>query len=78
MPGSELDRYSFNMPGQAASYFYGYGRIMELRMEAELALDNAFDRFAFNNFLLDQGPLPPNLLAKAVRDQFIPAQLAKR
>ena len=47
-------------------------------MEADLALDNAFDRFAFNNFLLDQGPLPPNLLAKAVRDQFIPAQLAKR
>ena len=77
MVRQELDRYSFNMPGQAASYFYGYARIMELRMETELALDNAFDRFAFNNFLLDQGPLPPSLLAKAVRQQFIPAQLAK-
>ena len=78
MVHQELDRYSFNMPGQAASYFYGYARIMELRMETELALDGAFDRLAFNNFLLDQGPLPPTLLAKAVREQFIPAQLAKR
>ena len=77
MVRQELDRYSFNMPGQAASYFYGYARMMELRMETELALDKAFDRLAFNDFLLDQGPLPPALLAKAVRDQFIPAQLAK-
>ena len=78
MVGQELDRYSFNMPGQAASYFYGYARIMELRMKTELALDGAFDRFAYNNFLLDKGPLPPNLLAKAVDEQFIPAQLEKR
>ena len=28
-------------------------------------------------FLLDQGLLPPDLLAKAVREQFIPAQLKK-
>ena len=47
-------------------------------METELALDGAFDRLAFNNFLLDQGPLPPTLLAKAMREQFIPTQLAKR
>ena len=78
MVRQELDRYAFTMPGQAASYFYGYARIMELRMETELALDKSFDRFAFNNFLLDQGPLPPALLEKAVREQFIPAQLAKR
>ncbi len=77
MARQELDRYTFNAPGQAGSYFYGYARILELRAETELALGRKFDRLAFNNFLLDQGLLPPDLLAKAVREQFIPAQLAK-
>ncbi len=74
MTKQELDRYTFNSPGQAGAYFYGYSRILELRMETEIALGDQFDRLAFNNFLLDQGLLPPDLLAKAVRDQFIPAQ----
>lgn len=78
MARQELDRYTFNAPGQAGSYFYGYARILELRAETELALGRKFDRLAFNNFLLDQGLLPPDLLAKAVREQFVPAQLAKR
>ena len=77
MTKQELDRYTFNAPGQAGSYFYGYTRILELRMETEIALGDKFDRLAFNNFLLDQGLLPPDLLAKAVREQFIPAQLKK-
>jgi len=74
MARQELDRYTFNAPGQAGSYFYGYSRIMQLRMETELALGPKFDRRAYNNFLLDQGLLPPDQLAKAVREQFIPAQ----
>ena len=78
MARQELDRYTFNMPGQAGSYFYGYSRIMQLRMETELALGKQFDRRAYNNFLLDQGLLPPDLLAKAVREQFIPAQHARK
>ena len=73
----ELDRYTFNAPGQAGSYFYGYTRILQLRAETELALGAKFDRLAFNNFLLGQGLLPPDLLAKAVREQFIPAQKAR-
>ena len=79
MARQELDRYTFNMPGQAGSYFYGYTRILQLRAETELALGAKFDRLAFNNFLLGQGQglLPPDLLAKAVREQFIPAQKAK-
>ncbi|MBU8976978.1 DUF885 domain-containing protein [Lysobacter sp. MMG2] len=76
MTKQELDRYTFNAPGQAGSYFYGYSRILELRMETEIALGDKFDRLAFNNFLLDQGLLPPDLLAKAVREQFVPAQKA--
>jgi uncharacterized protein (DUF885 family) len=74
MTRQELDRYTFNDPGQAVSYFYGYARILELRAETELALGHRFDRLAFNNFLLDQGLLPPDMLAKAVREGFIPAQ----
>lgn len=78
MARQELDRYTFNAPGQAGSYFYGYTRILQLRAETELALGAKFDRLAFNNFLLGQGLLPPDLLAKAVREQFIPAQKARR
>ncbi|MDD5177521.1 MAG: DUF885 domain-containing protein [Sterolibacterium sp.] len=74
MARQELDRYTFNSPGQAGSYFYGYSRILQLRAETELALGANFDRQAFNNFLIDQGLLPPDLLAKAVREKFIPTQ----
>ena len=78
MTTQELDRYQFRAPGQAGSYFYGYARLMELRVETELALGDKFDRLAFNNFLLDQGRLPPNQMAEAVRTQFIPSQQTKR
>ena len=78
MAKQEVDRYTFRSPGQAGSYFYGYSRILQLRAETELALGSKFDRLAFNNFLLDQGLLPPDLLAKAVREEFVPQQKAKR
>jgi len=42
-----------------------------------VALGPKFDRMAFNNFLLDQGLQPPDLLAKAVREEFVPAQRKK-
>jgi hypothetical protein len=73
MARQELDRYTFNSPGQAGSYFYGYSRLLQLRADTELALGSKFDRLAFNNFLLDQGLLPPDLLAKSVREEFVPA-----
>lgn len=78
MTRQELDRYTVRAPGQAGSYFYGYTRILGLRMRTELALGKKFDRLAFNNFLLDQGLLPPDQLAQAVEKQFIPAQQSKR
>ena len=77
MATQELDRYMVRMPGQAGSYFYGYTRILELRMQTELALGDKFDRLAFNNFLLDQGLLPPDQLAKAVNEVFIPKYKAR-
>lgn len=78
MAKQELDRYMFNSPGQAGSYFYGYSRLLQTRMDAELALGAKFDRLAFNNFVIGQGMLPPDLLAAAVKEQFVPQQLAKK
>jgi hypothetical protein len=72
MAKQELDRYGFNMPGQAGSYYYGYSRLLQLRAEAELALGSKFDRLKFNNFVLDQGMLPPDLMAKAVHERLLP------
>jgi hypothetical protein len=72
--GEELDRFTFRIPGQAGSYFYGYSKIMEIRAAAEVALGPRFDRYAFNNFVIAQGLLPPDLLARAVETEFVPSQ----
>ncbi|SFS08628.1 Uncharacterized conserved protein, DUF885 familyt [Dyella sp. OK004] len=77
MARQELDRYTFNSPGQATAYFYGYMRLQQLRLETELALGSRFDRKAFNDFVIGQGLLPPEQLAEAVHTQFIP-QYAKK
>jgi uncharacterized protein (DUF885 family) len=69
----ELDRFTFRMPGQATAYFYGYSKLMELRGATETALGPKFNRLAFNDFIVSQGLLPPDLLARAVTEEFIPA-----
>jgi uncharacterized protein (DUF885 family) len=74
MATQEMQRYTFRMPGQATSYFYGYQRLMETRQAAQLALRGKFDRMAFNDFVLAQGLVPPKLLRKAVMEEFVPAQ----
>jgi uncharacterized protein (DUF885 family) len=76
MTKQEVDRYTFRSPGQATSYFYGYARLMQLRVATELKLSNRkLDRLAFHDFVLAQGLLPPDLLRKAVMDIFVPSQL---
>ena len=74
MTRQELDRYTFNSPGQATAYFYGYMRLQQTRLDTELALGKNFNRQAFNDFVIGQGLLPPEQLAEAVRTQFIPSQ----
>ena len=69
----EINRYTFDSPGQATAYFYGYMRLQQLRLQTEQTLGPAFDRMAFNDFVIDQGLLPPDQLAEAVRTQFVPA-----
>lgn len=73
MATQEMQRYTFRSPGQATSYFYGYQRLMETREAAEVALRKKFDRQAFNDFVLAQGLVPPELLRKAVMEEFVPA-----
>ena len=74
MTKQELDRYQFRMPGQAGSYYYGYRKLIDLRVETELALGEDFNEKAFNDFLLSQGIIPLELIAQAVREEFIPSQ----
>ncbi len=78
MAQQEVERYTFWAPGQAPAYFVGYNRLLEIRAAAELALGERFDRQAFNDFVLAQGLLPPNLLRRAVLETFVPAQTASR
>jgi hypothetical protein len=74
----EVERFTFRSPGQANSYFYGYTRLLELRRDAEKALGRHFDQRKFHDFILAQGLLPPNLMQKAVLEEFVPAELAAR
>jgi hypothetical protein len=67
----EVERYTFRMPGQATSYFYGYQRLLGMRSRAEKAMGAKFNPQQFHDFILGQGLLPPNLLQKAVIESFV-------
>ncbi len=70
----EVERYTLKLPGQANSYFYGFTRLISLRKETEAALGASFRPLRFHDFLLAQGLLPPDLMRKAVVEDFIPAE----
>jgi uncharacterized protein (DUF885 family) len=70
----EVERFTFRSPGQANSYFYGYTRLLALRKETEAALGAKFDQKKFHDFLLSQGLLPPDLMRRAVLDEFVVSQ----
>jgi hypothetical protein len=70
----EVERFTYRMPGQANSYFYGLTRLLELRKETEAALGAKFNAQKFHDFILLQGLLPPDLMRKAVLEEFVPAQ----
>jgi uncharacterized protein (DUF885 family) len=67
---TEVERYTFRSPGQATSYFYGYMRLLDLRRDVEAKLGSRFDQRQYHDFLLAQGLLPPDLLRKAVMNDF--------
>ncbi len=70
MANSELERYTFRVPGQAVSYFYGYTRLREIRAALEKQLGPRFNQQQFHDFILSQGLLPPDMLKNAVLTNF--------
>ncbi len=70
----EVERFTFRMPGQANSYFYGYTKLMALRRDVEAALGAKFNQKKFHDFILAQGLLPPDLIRRAVMEVFVPGQ----
>ena len=70
----EVERFTFRSPGQANSYFYGYTRLLSLRKETETLLGPKFEQKKFHDFILKQGLLPPDLMRKAVLEDFVPSQ----
>jgi uncharacterized protein (DUF885 family) len=70
----EVERFTYRAPGQANSYFYGYTKLLQLRKDTEAALGPKFNAKKFHDFLLAQGLLPPDLMRKAVMEDFVPSQ----
>jgi hypothetical protein len=74
---AEAARLANGAPGQASSNFYAYTTMLQLRKDTEAALGAKFDAKKFHDFILAQGLLPPDLLRKAVMEDFVPAQKKK-
>jgi uncharacterized protein (DUF885 family) len=71
---TEIDRYTFNAPGQATSYFYGYSRLEALRVRVEIALGKKFKEQPYHDFIIGEGLLPLDVLEQAVMTRFVPSQ----
>jgi uncharacterized protein (DUF885 family) len=70
----EVERYTYRAPGQANSYFYGFTKLQQLRKDTEAALGSKFNQKHFHDFILAQGLLPPDLMRKAVMEDFVPGE----
>jgi uncharacterized protein (DUF885 family) len=72
----EVERYTYRAPGQANSYYYGFTKLVALRKDVEGALGPKFNQKKYHDFILAQGLLPPDLLRKAVMEDFVGAEKA--
>ena len=72
---TEIDRYTFRSPAQATAYYYGYENMQAIRASTELRLKDKFNQREFHDFVLAQGLLPPEILNKAIRENFIAPRL---
>jgi hypothetical protein len=67
----EVERYTYRAPGQANSYYYGFTKLLALRKDTEAAMGAKFNQKKFHDFILAQGLLPPDLMRKAVMEDFV-------
>jgi hypothetical protein len=67
----EVERYTYRAPGQANSYYYGFTKLVALRKDVETTLGPKFNQKKYHDFILAQGLLPPDLLRKAVMEDFV-------
>jgi uncharacterized protein (DUF885 family) len=72
---SEVERY-LSSPGQALAYMIGKLKFDELRERARTRLGAKFDLRRFHNLMLDQGPLPLDVLER-LADEWIAAEAGK-
>lgn len=70
---SEAERF-MAIPGQALAYKMGQLKIRELRTRAEIRLAGRFDVREFHRVVLEDGPLPLNLLDAKI-ERWIDAQI---
>jgi len=72
---TEVDRY-IAWPAQALSYKMGQMKIMELRGKAHRELGEKFDLRKFHDAVLDQGPLPLDILETKINSWIAATQAA--
>ncbi len=64
---TEVDRY-IAWPAQALSYKMGQMKIIELRQRAQRQLGSKYDVRSFHDAILDQGPLPLDILETKINE----------
>jgi len=74
LPRRKWSATPISAPGQANSYFYGYTKLIALRKDVETVLGTKFNQKKFHDFVLAQGLLPPDLMRKAVMEDFVKGQ----
>jgi uncharacterized protein (DUF885 family) len=70
----EVERFTYRSPGQANSYFYGYTRLLAAAQGNRSRAGCEIRPKRFHDFILAQGLLPPDLMRKAVLEDFVPSQ----
>lgn len=68
MANLELRRYTFDSPGQAPAYYYGYLLVKEMNQEARKRLGDKYRDMCFNDQLLSYGLLPLSMTAEKMKE----------